>query len=72
MEIKQLITGWWIGQWRNQKIDEYIAGAKWKQNKTHTHKLWYTLKSVLWGKFIALLAYIKTKSKIAEINDLMI
>lgn len=61
-----------MSQGRNEEINEYISGTKWKWKPYQNKNLWDTLKAVLWGKFIALFAYIKKKAERAEINDLMI
>lgn len=52
-----------MSQGRNEEINEYISGTKWKWKPYQNKNLWDTLKAVLWGKFIALFAYIKKKSR---------
>lgn len=60
-----------MDQGRNQEINEYIAGTKWKWKHNTTKSLGH-IKSSFIREVYSLFAYIKKKSERAEINDLII
>lgn len=66
MEIKPLITEWWMCQRRNQEKQK-VSGTKWKQKHNTTKFLGHIWSSPA-GKFIVLGAYIKIIW--AQTNDL--
>ena len=51
MEIKQHVSKWPIGYWKNQKGNQKISINKDNENTT-TQNLWDAAKAVLRGKFI--------------------
>ena len=62
MEIKQHVSKWPIGYWKNQKGNQKISINKDNENTT-TQNLWDAAKAVLRGKFISIQSYIKKQEK---------
>ena len=63
MEIKQYISKWWTGYWRNQKqIKKKFLETNDNEN-TIIQTLWDAAKAVLRGKFIAVQSYLKKQEK---------
>ena len=62
MEIKQRISKYLTGYWRNQKGIKNFLEIKDNENKT-TQKSWDAVKAVLRGKLIAIKSYLKKQEK---------
>lgn len=60
-----------MDQGRNQEINEYIAGTKWKWTHNTTKSLGH-IKSSFMREVYSLFPYIKKKSERGEINDFII
>ena len=62
MEIKQHISKWPTGYWRNKKWNQEFLETNNNENKT-TQNQWDVANAVLRGKFIAIQSYLKKKEK---------
>ena len=63
MEIKQHISKWPRGYWRNQNGNKKILETNDSENTT-TQDLWDVAKAVLRGKFTAVQSYLKKQENI--------
>lgn len=64
MEIKHLITKWWIDQRQNKEYQSFPI-TEWKES---TIKIWDSLTRVIWGEFIIISIKKLEREQISEIS----